>query len=303
MLRDLGCLLVARDLDQALGGRQPGLRHGHLGIGLRDGTALAILGDDFRELAHADRIEHVVLVQLRERCLVELDQRDSLQLQSGFRKLRGHGLTHGRRELSAPAMQIVKHEHGRVTLHNVDEAALENSTQIVRAQRACTEGLHCGRHTTGIWRDAHTELHDRVDAQAVLGKKTASGLALHHDALSTHAHFVHAVQDGQCEEASVERHPLAAGAGAKQRHVASRFPIKTLQEGDGNDHDDRRENYPCNQCHTRSRSGPVSAPINFQGNEYYFPWKLTKYGETRSLSSDARSAPLGEQPRTAVQKL
>jgi hypothetical protein len=62
---------------------------GRVGLGLNVDARLAVFRDRFGEPAHADRVEGVVVVQVRKRRLVEMDQRHRIDHKPGSGQIGG----------------------------------------------------------------------------------------------------------------------------------------------------------------------------------------------------------------------
>ena len=139
--------------DQALLGRlELRLAHRDVGIGLDLGALLLVDGDDLGEPAHADRVEGVVLVERRERRLVQPRQRHRVEQDAVLRQVvaqqAGRPCATNSARFSC-SVSIVSARGDR--LHRVDEAALEQVADAVGRERLGAERLRGGGHAFDAW--------------------------------------------------------------------------------------------------------------------------------------------------------
>jgi hypothetical protein len=244
-LPDLRLLFLARQLQPLLDRLELRLPHRDVGIGLDLGALLLAGRDDLGELAQADRVERVVVVEGGERGLVHPRQRNRFELQPARRQVVAHRLADRLDEFGAPVVQRVHRQARRGRLDRVDEAAFEQVAHAVRAQRLRADRLRGGRDTVDRRLHAQVELELDVDPHPVLGDQRFRAGPHHLDAHRPHVDLVDLVQERQREAAARQHDLLAAEAGADDRDVARRLAVEAAQEGDRDgdrdDQDDQAE--------------------------------------------------------------
>ena len=104
-LADLRLLFLARQAEALLDRLELRLPHRDVGVGLDLGALLLARGDDLGELAQADGVERVVVVERGERRLVHARQRHRFELQAAVREVLAHRLADHAHELGALVVQ------------------------------------------------------------------------------------------------------------------------------------------------------------------------------------------------------
>jgi hypothetical protein len=273
-LADLRFFLLAGEAEALLDRLELRLPHRDVGIGLDLGALLLARRDDLGELAQADRVEGVVVVERGERRLVHPRQRHRLELQAARGEVVAHHLADHADELGALVVQGVHRERRGGRLDRVDEAAFEEVPDAVGAERLRADRLRRGGDALGRRLHAQVELELDVDAHPILGDERLGASPCHLDPHRPHVDLVDLVQERQRERAAGEHDPLAGEAGPDQRDVARGLAVEAVEECDAdrdrNDQDDQTEQ-PGQQRHGLAPPSPQArrAP---RGD--YFPRKL-----------------------------
>jgi hypothetical protein len=275
-LPDLRFFLLAREAEPLLDRLELRLAHRDVGVGLDLGALLLAGGDDLGELAQADGVEGVVVVERGECRLVHPRQRHRFELQAAVREVLAHRFADRAHELGALVVQGIHGEGRAGRLDRVDEAALEQVPHAVGAERLGADRLRRGGDALDRRLHAEVELELDVDAHPVFGDQRLGAGAAHLDPHRPHVDLVDLVQERQRQRAAGEDDLLAAEAGADEGDVARGLAIEPVQErdadGDRDDQDDQAEQ-PGQQGHglplRRSVRGVAGAMPR-----RYFPRKL-----------------------------
>ena len=233
-LGDLGFLLLTLDLQLALQRIELGLTHRDVAIGLDCRPLFPVGGDNFGQLAHADGVEGVVLVQRRQRRLVEPGERGRFEPQAVLLEIfRKQGFDFPD-ELAPILVELVHGLGGDDRLHGADQPAVEQFVQPVGAERTGADCLGRNRHALRRRQDTQIEFHLHVEAQPVLGHQGGVAGARNLQRHGAHVDLFHPVQEGQDHAAAVHRHFLPAETGPDQCGFPGRLAVESLQEGDEN---------------------------------------------------------------------
>ena len=197
-------------------------------------------GDDLGELAHPDRVEGVVLVERRERRLVQPGQRHRIEQHAVLRQVVAQQLgdlatNSARFSCSVSIVSLAATDCSASTKRPSSRLRMPSGVKALRADRlrgggdALDRGLH-----------AHVELELDVDAHAVVGDQRLFAGAPHLHADGAHVDLVDLVQERQRQAAARDHDALAAEAGADERDVARRLAVEAVEKDDHDrDHDDR----------------------------------------------------------------
>ena len=242
----LALLLQARVLEVAVDVERLALGVQVLVANLDHGVLLDVVPlllarfDGLGEARQALGVEGVRGVEEFHRGLVELGERDRLELETVLQQVGGH---HGAHALHVLAALLVHLLHGHLRGHRaerVDELALHQLLQELRLHGALTERLRRRRDRLRGRLHPHVELRGDVHAHAVLGDDRALAAPGDLEAERVHVHRDHLVDDRQHERAAVQHDALPTEAGAHERPLLRGAQIEPVEQP-RDDRDDRRD--------------------------------------------------------------
>ncbi|MEY9639456.1 hypothetical protein ABIF66_007710 [Bradyrhizobium japonicum] len=238
LLRELGLLLGALDGQGLLPSLEVLLRNRHLVVAHdRVAVAPACLSDGL-QLGQTFGVEEVFRIEEFHIRLVELGQRHRFKLETVGFYVRFHGRLHMLDEVAALLLQLQDGHGGRHRPQAVYEFCLDLVTQGFGVIRQRAQRLAGERNALIVRTDAHVELGDDVDAQAVLGDQGFPLLALDGEPQRLQVDAGVGVEDRQDHGAAVEHDLLAAEAGTHEGLVASGALVED-GEDDPEDDDQR----------------------------------------------------------------
>ena len=198
-------------------------------------------------MRQAFRVEGVRGIEIFEAGLVEIDDRHAFELEAVQRQQLRAKLANLRRIFAAALVHFLQRHLRRDRAHRRGELAFQQLAQPVRLHGALSQRLRGGGDQLTAGADAHEELADYIDANAVLGDQRHLLLAPHLDPHHVHVDWRDLVQNRDHEGAAVHHHLLAEKSGAHERDFLGRTPVQPLQDIDGDRDDDGDDDEPQEQ--------------------------------------------------------
>ena len=219
-LFDLRFLLLQINLQRPLRrfhGRPP---HRYFRIGVDGGTFLLRIRDHFGELAHADGVECVVLVECCKGRLVESGQRYGFKLETVSAYLLGQRRFDFFHKRTPALMEFV---HGLLRgdrAQGIDQLALDQIPQFVGLECAPPKRLRRPRDRFLGRFHRHIKLDTDIDTQPVLGNQGLFAMTVYLESHGLHVDAADLVEIGQHDHPAIKDDLAPSEAGAHQRDLA-----------------------------------------------------------------------------------
>ena len=203
--------------------------------------------DGLGELGQALGVEGVGAVEKFEVGLIEIDDRDALELEAVLREaFQRHRLDPMGIILALLMHLLERHLRGDGSQRR-GEAPFQQVARAVRLQGSPAQRLRGEADGFARRADLDEELGDDVDAHAVLGDQRLSLAPLHLDAHHRHVDRRDVVQHRNDESAAAHDDFLAAEPGAHERRLLGRALVEPAQQIDGDHDGDRQDDQPKDQ--------------------------------------------------------